>query len=251
MRAAPEAGGGMRVARILSLAGVASRRKAEELIRQGRVVVNGHRITTPATAADPRRDRIVCDGRPVEIGSARHYVLLNKPPGYVCTRSDEKGRPTVLELLPPGLRHLYPVGRLDIDSEGLLLLTDDGDFCLRLTHPRYGKVKRYHVRVRAVPTPETLDRLVRGVRVEGELLRVRTVRVEGHGRNAVLDVTLTEGKRNELRRLLLAVGHPVAGLRRVAIEFLTLSGVPPGQHRMLSPGEAHRLSEAPHAETHH
>lgn len=239
MTQAPKAS--MRIARMLAQCGVASRRKAEELVAQGLVTVNGKIVTTPGTTVDPATDAVRVDGRPVRTASVRHYLLLNKPRGYVSTRSDEKGRPTVIDLLPSHLSKLYPVGRLDVDSEGLLLMTDDGDFCLRMTHPRYGVRKMYEVRVRGVPTLDVLRRIQKGIVVEGERLRVEEATLTRSGENAWLDLTMVEGKKNEIRRLMLAAGHPVVRLRRVGIEFLTLHGVPLGRHRVLSPAEVMRL----------
>ena len=233
---------GIRIARVLAAAGAAARRGAEELIRQGLVTVNGRLVTTPATLVDPAKDAVSLRGKLLRRPAPRTYVLLNKPRGYVCTRHDEKGRPTVLELLPSKMRHLYPVGRLDLDSEGLLVLTDDGDLCLKLTHPRFGARKQYRVRVRGVPAEATLERLRRGVSVDGERMRVQEVKLSRHGENSWLDVTLTEGKRNELRRLLSAVGHRVVRLKRIAVEFLTLEGVPSGKYRPLSEAEVKRLA---------
>src|SRR5947208_1994960 len=140
---------GERLARFLAHAGVASRRHAEELMASGRVQVNGSVITTQGTRIDPARDHVCVDGKPVHVSADHVYLLLNKPTGYICTRHDPQGRPTVLDLLPPDIRQLriYPVGRLDIDTSGLLLLTNDGDFALHLSHPRYTKEKHYEALV--------------------------------------------------------------------------------------------------------
>ena len=147
-----------RLARFLAHAGVASRRHAEELIASGRVQVNGSVITTQGVRIDPARDRVCVDGKLVEAPARHIYLLLNKPVGYICTVHDPQGRPTVLDLLPPEIRQLriYPVGRLDIDTSGLLLLTNDGDFALRLSHPRYAKQKHYEVLVQGRPSPEEM-----------------------------------------------------------------------------------------------
>jgi pseudouridine synthase len=231
----------MRVSRILSLAGVASRRKAESAILAGEVAVNGATVRTLGTTADPERDDVSFRGRAVSARQPRTYLLLHKPRGYVCTRQDEKGRPTVLDLLPEAWRHVYPVGRLDLESEGLLLLTDDGDLCHHLTHPRYGVLKVYQVRVRGVPSPEVLQKLHRGLRLDGEALRVEEARVVRAAANAWLHVELREGRKHEIRRLLKALGHPVVRLRRVAIGPLHIKGLAAGHHRRLTELEVRRL----------
>src|SRR5437588_5596141 len=153
-----------RLARFLAHAGVASRRHSEELIAAGRVQVNGSAITTQGARIDPARDRVCVDGKPVHAPARHVYLLLNKPTGYICTAHDPQGRPTVLDLLPSGIRQLrvYPVGRLDIDTSGLLLLTNDGDFALRLSHPRYAKEKHYEALVQGHPSAEALAALRTG-----------------------------------------------------------------------------------------
>src|SRR5437763_7408943 len=156
---------GERLARFLAHAGIASRRHAEELIAAGRVQVNGLAVTTLGTRVDPERDKVSVDGKPVATPARRVYILLHKPTGYVTTARDPQGRPTVLDLLPPELRRLrvYPVGRLDIDTSGLLLLTNDGEFALRLSHPRYSTEKHYHVLVQGCPTGAQIEALRKGV----------------------------------------------------------------------------------------
>ncbi|MFN7972454.1 MAG: pseudouridine synthase [Acidobacteriota bacterium] len=231
----------MRIARALAQAGIASRRHAEDLIRGGVVTVNGKAVTALGLKVDTAVDDVRVNGHPVAT-RPRTYLLLHKPRGYVSTRSDEEGRPAVIDLLPPKLRHVYPVGRLDIQSEGLLLLTDDGDFCLRMTHPRYGARKVYRAKVRGTPSSESLERLTRGIASEGERLRVREARVVAPGdSSAWVEVVMDEGKKNEIRRLCAAIGHPCVRLQRTAIEFLTLEGLAPGRFRTLRPGEVRRL----------
>ena len=165
-----------RLQKILARAGVASRRAAETAITQGRVSVNGHTVTELGTKADAASDDIRVDGARVQAPAAPVYLLLNKPKGYVSTRQDPQRRPTVMELVP-AVAGLFPVGRLDITTEGLLLLTNDGAFAERVTHPRYEVPRVYHAKVHKVPDAETLERLRRGVRVEGEQLTVDRVRV--------------------------------------------------------------------------
>src|SRR3954451_4293278 len=158
---------GERLQKILSQAGVASRRLAEELIAQGRVQVNGKTVTALGTKANADADEIKVDGRRIHAQKRKRYILLHKPRGYITSRSDPQGRPTVLDLLRAVPEYIYPVGRLDYDSEGLLLLTNDGELAARLTHPRHEVDKVYEARVRGVPDEHTLDRLARGVTVEG------------------------------------------------------------------------------------
>lgn len=229
-----------RLQKVLSRAGVASRRAAEALIEQGRVTVNGETVRQPGTRADAARDDIRVDGVRVRAVVSHVYILLNKPRGVVTTRRDPQKRPTVMDLVPaiPGL---FPVGRLDVTTEGLMLLTTDGEFAERVAHPRYEVPRVYHAKVRKVPTPETLARLRHGVRVEGERMAVDQARVLQAGNNAWLELTLHEGKHHEVRRLMLAVGHPVSKLKRVALGPLTARGLKPGEFRHLRPAEVKAL----------
>src|SRR5438477_8959708 len=156
-----------RLQKILSQAGIASRRASEQLMRDGRVTVNGDTIRELGSKADASRDDIRVDGRRIKVAAHHRYLLLNKPRGYMTTRSDPEQRPTVLDLLPGVTEYVYPVGRLDFDSEGLLLLTNDGDLAARLTHPRHGVARVYEARVLGVPDAHDLDRLARGVTIDG------------------------------------------------------------------------------------
>lgn len=228
-----------RLQKILAQAGVASRRASEELIRQGRVRVNGEVVTELGTKADPSVDEIRADGKLVRF-AAKTYLVLYKPRGVVTTRSDPAGRPTVMSLVPR-IRGLFPVGRLDVNTEGLLLFTNDGAFAQRVTHPSYEVPRVYHAKVRGTPDPDVLARLVRGVNVEGERMAVDAARLLEGGANAWLEITLHEGKNREVRRLLESAGHPVSKLRRVALGPLTLRGLKPGDARALSPAEVGRL----------
>ena len=240
---------GVRLQKILSAAGVASRRAAEVLIREGRVTVNGVTSTTVGCRADPSADDIRVDGRRVNRSERRRYLLLNKPRGYVTTRADPRGRKTVLDLLTGVREYVYPVGRLDYDSEGLLLLTNDGDLAARLTHPRHGVERVYEARVRGVPTSGALRKLARGVGIGGarparasvQLVRAWQTQVSDQ---AVIVMSIREGRNRQVRRMCQAVGHPVVRLRRVQIGTIRDSRLKPGQFRELSPKEVDALRHA-------
>jgi 23S rRNA pseudouridine2605 synthase len=239
-----------RLQKILSRAGVASRRKAEDLIREGRVTVNGETAGI-GDQADLESDAIKVDGKLLRPSAERRYWLLNKPRGYITTRRDPEGRPTVIELLPPKERAgLFPVGRLDFDSEGLLILTDDGELAQRISHPRFGCRKTYEVKVKGVPERAALDRLSAGIRIDGKLTapaRVRPMRSPG-GRAAESTswwrVELAEGRTLQIRRMFLRLGHPVRRLRRVAIGRLKDPRLPTGAARRLRPEEVASLRRA-------
>ena len=237
---------GVRLQKILSTAGVASRRAAEVLIQEGRVTVNGVTFTAVGSRADPSADDIRVDGRRVNSSQRRRYFLLNKPRGYVTTRVDPQGRKTVLDLLTGVREYVYPVGRLDYDSEGLLLLTNDGDLAARLTHPRNGVERVYEARVKGVPKSDTLRKLARGVGIGG----ARPARASVHlvrawqthvGDQAVIVMSVREGRNRQVRRMCQAVGHPVVRLRRVQIGTVRDPRLKPGQFRELSPKEVEAL----------
>jgi 23S rRNA pseudouridine2605 synthase len=240
---------GERLARYLAHAGVASRRAAETLISAGRVQVNGIAITTQGARVDPARDQVTVDGRIVHPATRHVYVLLNKPAGYLSTVSDPSGRPTVLDLLPVELRQLrvYPVGRLDNDTDGLLLLTNDGDFALHLTHPRYSIEKHYEAVVQGYPTEAMLVDLRNGVAIRednGQLHTTAPARVHIVRRQAgttLLALAIHEGHKREIRRMLAAVGLTVQKLTRVGLGPLTLGGVSIGRWRYLSEEEVSLL----------
>ena len=225
-----------RLQKILARAGFASRRGAEALMLAGRVSVNGETARELGTKADPSVDDIRVDGVRVKAPKQAVYLLLNKPKGVVTTRHDPAGRPTVMALVP-SIAGLFPVGRLDVTTEGLILLTTDGAFAERVSHPRYEVPRVYHAKVRGVPDDRTLERLRKGVRVDGDTLVVDRVRVLEADNNAWLELTLHEGKQHEVKRLLEAVGHPVSKLKRVSFGPVTTKGLEPGQFRALTPEE--------------
>jgi 23S rRNA pseudouridine2605 synthase len=222
----------------LARAGVASRRHCEELIAEGRVQVNGAVIRTAGTRVQPQRDRVQVDGVRVRT-EAPVTVMLHKPAGYITAVSDPEGRPVVVSLLPrTGLPRLFPVGRLDWDTEGLLLLTNDGELANILTHPRHGVPKVYHAKVKGRPSPEALRRLVRGVVSDGERLSASGVEVLRTTReNTWVSVHVLEGRNRQVRRMCEAVGHPVMKLLRVSLVPLALGQLSRGQWRRLLPSE--------------
>jgi 23S rRNA pseudouridine2605 synthase len=236
-----------RLQKILSQAGIASRRASEQLMLDGRVTVNGATVRELGTKADASRDDIRVDGRRVKIVTRHRYVLLNKPRGYVTTRADEKHRPTVIDLLRGVSEYVYPVGRLDYESEGLLLLTNDGDLAARLTHPSHGVPRVYEARVLGVPDGRDLARLSRGLVIDGRRTEAADIRLLPHARDAkegTLVVTIREGRNRQVRRMCEAVGHPVTHLKRVAIGPIRDSTLKVGRWRELRPEEVERLRKA-------
>jgi 23S rRNA pseudouridine2605 synthase len=228
----------LRLQKVLAQAGLASRRQAEEWILSGRITVNGKVVTVLGTQADPDVDRIAVDGRAIRSFEPKVYYLLNKPRGYVSTCEDVRGRPTVLDLLKPIKFRLFPVGRLDWDTEGVLLLTNDGELAQRLLHPRYQMRRTYLAKVDGTPTPETLRRLVHLGSSPGERGRRPYARLVKAGeRHAWIEVRLWEGRNRQVRRMCEAMGHPVRRLRRMQFAGLDAEGLESGQFRPLKPAE--------------
>ncbi|HAK56788.1 MAG: pseudouridine synthase [Vicinamibacterales bacterium] len=239
----------IRLQKLLSAAGVSSRRAAERLMESGRVTVNGEVANTLGMRADPEVDDVRVDGRRVARSTRRRYLLLHKPRGYVTTRSDPQGRRTVLDLLTRVRDYVYPVGRLDYESEGLLLLTNDGELAARLTHPRHAVERVYEARVRGVPTVERLARLRRGVHVDGRRTAPASVRIlrrfrSAQGGEALLTIGLREGRHRQVRKMCEAIGHPVVRLRRVQIGPLRDRALKVGEYRELSRREVDALRRA-------
>lgn len=227
----------MRLQKYLADAGVASRRAGEAMISAGQVAVNGVTVVRLGTQVDPGQDRVTVDGRPIR-PRRRLYVALNKPRGYLCTRRDPHGRRTVGQLLPEEWSNLYPVGRLDQDTEGLLFLTNDGEFCLRLTHPRYGVSKTYLAEVEGRVTGAMTASLIRGVSDGSDRLKAETARVlESSQTRSLVRLTLREGKYREVRRLFSALGIEVTALRREQIGPIKLGELPAGRWRVLTAAE--------------
>jgi len=230
-----------RLQKFLAEAGVASRRASEQVILAGRVEVNGQVIRQLGTKIDPLHDRVTVDGRLVRV-KRKHYVALNKPHGCVCSRKDEFDRPTIYELMPDEWGNLYSVGRLDYDTEGLIFLTNDGEFALRLTHPRYEVRKKYLATVDGRVEPEILERFIRGVFYEGEKLKAQKARLVTSSKSqSVVELDLTEGKNREVRRLFESQGKTVKRLQRVQIGKIRLGELKPGKWRTLTEPEIKSL----------
>ena len=210
-------------------------------MRDGRVTVNGATVRELGTKADPATDDIRVDGRRVKAEQTQRYLLLNKPRGYVTTRSDPEKRPTVIDLLKGVREYVYPVGRLDFDSSGLLILTNDGDLADALTHPRHEVPRVYEVRVLGEPDRHDIDRLEKGVTIDGRRTHLARVRALRPG---LLEVTIHEGRNRQVRKMCEAIGHPVTELRRVAIGPIRDARLKPGAWRELTPDEVRKLSES-------
>ena len=241
-----------RLQKILSQAGVASRRASERLMLDGRVTVNGVTVRELGTKADPAHDDVRVDGRRIRIAERHRYLLLNKPRGFVTTRSDPQRRPTVIDLLSGVREYVYPVGRLDFDSEGLLLLTNDGDLAARLTHPRHGVSRVYEARVLGVPDAHDLDRLARGIVIDGRRtgpVDVKRLPIGRDSNDARLAITIREGRNRQVRKMCEAIGHPVTHLKRVAIGPLTDPRLKPGEWRELTDEEIARLRQSAASES--
>lgn len=237
------AAGGERLQKLIAAAGICSRRQAEALIAAGRVTVNG-RVAVLGEQADPRRDRIAVDGRPLRREEAPCYLLMHKPVGVVTTLRDPRGRPVVTDLLRDVPARVYPVGRLDLTTSGLLLLTNDGELAHRLAHPSHEVAKTYLVRVRGSISAEAIRALEQGVDLDdGPTAPARVARVRQGGGHAWFELTLHEGRNRQVRRMCQAVGLPVSRLMRVRYAFLSLDDLAPGAYRHLTAAEVARLKK--------
>jgi len=236
LKAKGKAPAGERLQKILAAAGVASRRACEAIILEGRVQVNGVTVTELGTRADPRRDDITLDFQPIA-KEELVYIILNKPKGYVTTVKDNEGRPTVMALVHGVSARVYPVGRLDFNSEGLLLMTNDGAMAQRLMAPEFHVAKVYLAKVHRMPEAKTLDEFREGFRLDGRRLKPCGIEVAEKGDNPWLMVTLIEGKNQQIRRMFAAVGHPVSKLKRIQFGPLTDPALKPGEWRFCNPQE--------------
>jgi 23S rRNA pseudouridine2605 synthase len=234
----------VRLQKFLSDAGVASRRRAEELILDGRVLVNDRVVDSLPAFVDPAHDIVVVNGARVRV-QPHEYYLLHKPRGVVCTNRDPAGRPRAVDLLPPTPARLFPVGRLDEDSTGLLLMTNDGELAAQITHPRYGVPKVYRAEVAGFVEDDVPARMRAGVYLSDGRARAASVEVLHRGRErSLLAITLREGRNRQVRRMLARLGHPVRKLKRVQIGTLTIRGLAPGVVRRLTEGEVAALRRA-------
>jgi len=231
----------VRLQKFLAEAGVASRRASEQIILAGRVTVNGRTAQELGSKVDPGRDRVAVDGTLVRL-KRKIYVAVNKPRGFVCTRRDELKRQTIGELLPKEWNNLYPVGRLDYDSEGLIFLTNDGEFSLQLTHPRFGVRKKYVATVEGRVEPQMMLKFTRGVSDVGEMLKAERARlVSANNSTSVVELELAEGRNREVRRLFESQGLEVSRLVRIQIGKIRLGELPSGKWRTLTEPEIKSL----------
>jgi pseudouridine synthase len=234
-----------RLQKVLAHAGVASRRAAERLIVEGRVTVNGRVVSELGTRVDAEHDAIKVDGKRLRaVPHVRTHLVLNKPRGCVTTLSDPQGRPTIRDLIAGVKVRVYPVGRLDFHSEGLLLVTDDGELARDLMDPRCRVPKTYHVKIQGRPAEASLERLRRGVLLDGRRTLPATVKILRPGQNPWLEISIVEGRNRQIRRMCLAVGHRVAKLRRVRFGPVEIGRLAPGEHRPLSADELESLHRA-------
>ena len=230
-----------RLQKVLAEIGLASRRQSEEMIRQGRVTVNG-RAARIGEKVDPSRDHIKVDGRRVALPSEKLYLLLHKPKNTVTTLEDPEGRPTVLSLVKEKRARLFPVGRLDYDAEGFLLLTNDGDLAHRLSHPSFRIPRTYRVKVKGKPSPEEIRKLSRGISLEdGPTAPCRITFLRETRENAWMEMTLREGRNRQVKRMWEKMGYPVLKLKRVSFAGLALGNLQPGEYRALGPKELEKI----------
>jgi len=237
-----------RLQKIIAHAGYASRREAEAMIREGRITVNGRTVTELGTRADPARDHIKVDGKLITRAEDHRYILIYKPKEVMTTVEDPQGRRTVVELVRGVRERIYPVGRLDYHSEGLVLLTNDGELAYKVSHPKNGSVKTYNVKVRGVPEERLIDKLRRGITIEGkrtlpcEIAPLRTTGRNAEEGNSWWEVKLREGRTQQIRKMFQAVGHPVSKLKRVAIGPIADPKLLPGVWRELTKHEVKLLA---------
>ncbi len=234
--------GEIRLQKYLAMCSIASRRAAEQMISDGRISVNGVTVTELGTKVT-QGDVVCVDGKKVSTDSKKIYIMLNKPRGYVTTASDDRGRRTVMDLVKDIPQRIYPVGRLDYDTEGLIFMTNDGDFTYLLTHPKYEKNKVYEVLVSGIMLHGAADKLAKGVYIDGKKTYPAEVEVTEHRRNSsVVRICIHEGRNRQIRKMCEAVGHPVLGLRRVAVDGIELGNLPEGKWRHLTSTEIGMLS---------
>ncbi|MDF2572076.1 MAG: rluB [Sporomusa sp.] len=232
-----------RLQKVIAQAGIASRRDAEELITAGRVTVNGKVVTELGTKIEPRKDRVAVDGKPLK-AEKYVYILLNKPKGVVTTLEDPRGRKTVADIVAKIPERIYPVGRLDYNTEGLLIMTNDGDVTHALTHPSHEIAKTYLAKVEGFPPEEKLDKLRVGIKLEDGVTapaKINIVDIDREKQLTTLEIVIYEGKNRQIRRMCETIGYPVKNLKRIQYAFLTLEGLHRGQYRQLLASEVEEL----------
>ncbi|HWI55244.1 MAG TPA: pseudouridine synthase [Desulfobacteria bacterium] len=233
-----------RLQKFLAHAGIASRRTCEELISSGKVKVNGLVVREMGVKVDPEKDRVEVAGKDVKIEEEKYYLVLNKPTGYVTTLRDPQKRPKVGDLLKDVKARVYPVGRLDFDTSGLLLMTNDGDITYRLTHPKHEIGKTYIALVKGVPDQDKLKRFQKGLRLaDGTTAPAKIRLLKKQGSNCSLEITIYEGRNRQIRRMCETIGHPVIELKRVSMGFLNLDGLEAGKYRYLTRSEIAKLKK--------
>ena len=232
----------MRLQKFMAECGIASRRGAEKMIEDGRVYVNGELIDFMGFVVDPSKDIVEVDGREIKLETKKHYIVLNKPKNYVTTVSDELGRPTVMHLVEDVEERIYPVGRLDFDTTGLLIMTNDGEFANKLTHPRNTVNKTYIARVDRILEEDEIDRLCRGVEIDGVMTApAKAEMIKRPQRGFEVKITIHEGRNRQVRKMLEAVGVNVLALKRISVGSVTLGNLPEGKWRRLSDAEINKL----------
>lgn len=241
----------MRLHKFLASAGVSSRRSAEKLIAQGRVMVNKKIIREMGFLINPVQDKVAFDHKLLHLPEKNYYVLLYKPASYLSSAKDLRGRPIVLDLIKGLPLRVFSVGRLDYDTEGVLLLTNDGELAYRLMHPRFLIEKKYEALVKGAPSASVIENLTRGIRLEDGTLTApaKISLLETKKDRALLSITLHEGRKRQVKRMCRVVGHPLLKLKRTQFAFLTLNGLKPGQYRLLNTKEVYRLRSLVHLKT--
>lgn len=232
----------IRLQKFIAQCGIASRRKAEELISKGRIAVDGVKVTEMGIRVIPGKNRITFDGKPVEAREQLVYYLLNKPKGYVTTLSDPQGRPIVTSLIKNTEARLFPVGRLDLDTEGALILTNDGEFAQKIQHPSHGIDKTYQALVKGCPQKDKIALLERGILLEAKMTYPAIVSVVSKaGKNCLMQITIHEGRKRQVRKMFDFIGHPVLHLKRTAYGKLSLGRIALGDFRQLNPSELNKI----------
>jgi len=237
-------GSKLRLAKYLAQAGLTSRRHAEQLIKNGEITVNGHLVTEMGTQVEPGADVIAYQGRKIGNKPRMVYVLLNKPAGFICSVNDPQGRPTVLSLLKDIEERIYPVGRLDYDTSGLLLLSNDGEFTNLMIHPRYKIIKTYEAQVKGRVSQAELDRMCRGLLLEDGMTAPAQVKLLFQDEtSSLLEISIHEGRKRQIKRMCAAINHPVLNLKRIQLAFLSLQDIEEGKYRLLSSQEVEALKK--------